>query len=229
MTLVAVNPAPNAMGWLEPPRLLLLAVATAPLSVVATIMMSYAISELATFSGMAPNSVEDVANSGLDPLRVASALLVAPVVENFVCLVLLLTMASWTTNRWWLKPFLVAAAAATFHGAVFADIRPIAVLPGFFVMCSLIENAPQRQAGYWASVLHHSCINAVNLAMVVWATGSSTHHRPLSNCWVEHPSMHATRAPTRLTPSGTCGRTPRCERPPLRSRSTVDRRHPATA
>ena len=60
MTLVAVNPAPNAMGWLEPPRLLLLAVATAPLSVVATIMMSYAISELATFSGMAPNSVEDV-------------------------------------------------------------------------------------------------------------------------------------------------------------------------
>ncbi len=153
----------------SPRRIFSLSAILSPVSVLATIALSVLITQFFSFSGTAPNSVGDVIETGLTGARVFSALFAAPLIENFVCLVLASSLGKWTPGNWWIKPLLISMMAAIFHCLVLFDFRPFAVLPGFFVMCSLIVNVKNRKIGFWSSVLHHFLINSINLSVVAMA------------------------------------------------------------
>lgn len=92
-----------------------------------------------------------------------SPLLLAPVLENGLCLFWLRTV--FPVERWggWKGPLCTAAIAAGFHMLGYREPRYIAVLPGFFAMCWLMANVHRRPLGYWASVLLHAAGN-----LLVW-------------------------------------------------------------
>lgn len=98
--------------------------------------------------------------------RALSALALAPLIENLLCLLWVFGLVGWKTNAWWVKPALVAAIAALFHSILYLDVRPFAVFPGFFLMCCMMANYQSRVVGFWGSVLHHFCINAINLGLI---------------------------------------------------------------
>ncbi len=146
---------------------LLVAVVLAPVSVFATVLLASAIEVLIGGDGIAPNSVQEVIDQGLTPLRVMSALIVAPLLENLFCLIWDRLLPKWEMRAWWARPLLIAMIAASFHALIFQDFRPFAVLPGFFVICVLVVNVRDRVVGYWASVVHHFVINSINLTIVL--------------------------------------------------------------
>lgn len=39
-------------------------------------------------------------------------------------------------------------------------------------MTVLIANVKERSLGYWASVLHHFCINAFSLSLAYWLSAN---------------------------------------------------------
>lgn len=151
----------------SPWRVLLLAVLVAPLSVAATGLWSLLVHFAFGFETVAPNSVEEALLGGIGALRIVSALVLAPIVENLLCLLWATWFGKWQAGRWWMKPACIAAIAAGFHAIIFWDIRPFAVFPGFFVISCFILYVKDRVLGYWASVLHHFCINAINLALAL--------------------------------------------------------------
>lgn len=89
-----------------------------------------------------------------------SPLLVAPVVENLLCLGWLLNVFDRLAG-WWRGPACVALIAAGFHVLAYLEPRYIAVVVPFFAMCCLMANVRDRRVGYWASVLLHAAGNAL--------------------------------------------------------------------
>lgn len=147
------------------------AVLLAPVSVACTSIISLCMEWAFEFESISPNSVEETSVVGLGATRIVSALAIAPVVENFLCLLWARWLPTWSSQHsWWSKPFLIACIAAVFHSLIFWDIRPIAVLPGFFMIAMYIENAHNKLVGYWTSVAHHFCINAINLLLVLFVS-----------------------------------------------------------
>lgn len=148
--------------------LLTFAALLAPLSVACTYLLSVCMDWIFEPGSMPPNSVAEASANGLEAARVISALIIAPMVENFLCLLWATWLPAWNSqNHWWRKPLFIAAIASAFHALIFFDIRPIAVFPGFFVIAMYIVNVKDRNVGYWASVFHHFCINAINLWLVI--------------------------------------------------------------
>lgn len=98
-----------------------------------------------------------------------SPLLLAPVLENGLCLFWLRTVFPVERWGWWKGSLCTAAIAAGFHMLAYLEPRYIAVLPGFFAMCCLMANVRRRPLGYWASVLLHSSSNL--LVWLGWEVG----------------------------------------------------------
>ena len=82
-------------------------------------------------------------------------LLVAPVLENLLCLFWVRIFAHKLGRTWWLVPLLVALIATAFHVAIYMEPRYAAVFIAFFAMCCLIHNVRNVAAGFWASVFLH--------------------------------------------------------------------------
>lgn len=98
-----------------------------------------------------------------------SMLLLAPILENGLCLFWLRTIFPIERWGWWKSALWTSAIAAGFHMLVYWEPRYIAILPGFFVMCCLMANVHRRPLGFWASVLLHSALNLS--ACVGWKFG----------------------------------------------------------
>lgn len=151
-----------------PGKLLLYSMLLAPVSVAITAFISRIIEFSFQLNTTTPNSVGEIAETGIGIGRLLSALFFAPIVENFICLIWRIWLEHWKTEVWWLKPAFIAAIAALFHAAVLRDLRPLAVFSGFFVISALIVHVQNTKLGYWASVVHHVCINAITLSLAFW-------------------------------------------------------------
>ncbi|WP_028920650.1 hypothetical protein [Pseudoxanthomonas suwonensis] len=101
--------------------------------------------------------VRQSANSWVGPL------LVAPVLENLLCLFWVRVFAHKLGRSWWLVPCIVALIAAAFHVALYMEPRYASVFVDFFLMCCLIHNAKNRAVGFWASVFLHFLVNFIVL------------------------------------------------------------------
>lgn len=151
--------------------LVLIAALLAPLVVGSTILLAGGLDWIFELESIPPNSVGETAASGLGATRVLSALVIAPIIENLLCVMWTRWLPPIGSHRdWWLKPLLVGAIAATFHAIIFMDIRPAAVFPGFFVIGMFIRNTRNATLGYWISVLHHFFINLINILAVTLLT-----------------------------------------------------------
>lgn len=101
-----------------------------------------------------------------------SPLIVAPVLENTLCL---LGIKLFTTPRnagSWKIPALVAFIAVLVHALIYMEIRYFSIYVNFFVICCLIQNVENKAAGFWASVLLHALINfmvMMQLRSMGWA------------------------------------------------------------
>ncbi|MFT3761359.1 MAG: hypothetical protein QM761_01870 [Pseudoxanthomonas sp.] len=148
--------------------LLASAVLLAPLAVACTSLLSACMEWMFDFKSIPPNSVAETLENGLGATRIISALIFAPIVENVFCLLWARFLPVFSLQHgWWSKPSCIATIAAAFHALIFWDIRPIAVFPGFFIISMYIVNSRNKKIGYWASVIHHFCINAINLSLVI--------------------------------------------------------------
>ena len=99
-----------------------------------------------------------------------SPLLLAPVLENGLCLFWLRKVFPVERWGWWKGSLCTAAIAAGFHMLAYLEPRYIAVLPGFFAMCCLMANVRRHPLGYWASVLLHAAHNALALLVLMHGT-----------------------------------------------------------
>lgn len=149
-------------------RMIAFAALLAPFSVAVTSLLSVLIGLFYTDGSITPNSVAEVANSGLSIDRLLSALLLAPVVENTICYFWYVFLGAWKERYWWSKPALIAGIAAFFHAALLSDLRPLAVFPGFFIMAAFIVHSTNKKLGYAASVVHHFFINLISLSLAHW-------------------------------------------------------------
>lgn len=144
------------------------AVLLTPLSLAGTSFLSLCMEWIFEFDSIPPNSVAETSENGLGTTRIISALMLAPIVENLFCLLWAKWLPVWNSRHyWWSKPPCIAGIASAFHVLILWDIRPFAVFPGFFVMAMYIVNTPNEKVGYWASVVHHLCLNAINLSLVL--------------------------------------------------------------
>lgn len=152
----------------SPKRVFLFALFSVPISVVAGALFARGIEYAFDLNSIAPNSVGEFVRTGIGVIEALSALLFAPIVENLLCLLWVVWLDGWRAKHWWAKPACIAAIAAFFHILILGDVRLFAVFPGFFVMTMLITNTRDRSVGFWASALHHFCINATVLSLAYW-------------------------------------------------------------
>jgi hypothetical protein len=103
------------------------------------------------------------AQKGVDLLKVAEVTLWVPLVENFLVFLMLWMTSGWKTESWWVRPLIVGCFFAALHAVLAADARPLAVLPGFFVMAALITQTKNPRCGFFSSVLLHSLCNSIIL------------------------------------------------------------------
>ncbi|HYG08278.1 MAG TPA: CPBP family glutamic-type intramembrane protease [Stenotrophomonas sp.] len=141
-------------------RVSLLGVSLAPVSFALENCLEFVLDRLLTAMGFA---------SRLDALKGAQAVgswispvLLAPILENLVCLMVLRAFFQ-EQRSWWKGPLAVALMAGLFHSLVYWEPRYLAVGANFFIICSLIANVRNRTAGFWASVIVHSLGNALVL------------------------------------------------------------------
>jgi len=159
----------DASAW----RVFAIALALAPVCFVVDI--GCGVLADAFFSAMhMPNTLVAVhaeqASVAGDALKWISPLLLAPVLENGLCLFWLRTVFPIERWGWWKGSLGTAAIAAGCHMLGYLEPRYIAILPGFFVMCCLMANVRQRTIGYWAAVLLHAAHNALALVVLMHGT-----------------------------------------------------------
>lgn len=140
-------------------------VACVPIAVLAFLLqnlLEMAVDAAASRLGV-PSRLEDIKNfqsaaSWLSPL------VLAPILENTLCLLWLRVMPARFAGRPWLTPAIVAAIAALFHVVAYMEIRYATIFVNFFAICSVMSNARNRTAGFWASVWLHALMNLLVLA-----------------------------------------------------------------
>lgn len=152
----------------SPKRTFAFALLSVPISVVAAAALAMGIEFAFGLNSIAPNSVGELLGTGIGSIELLFALLFAPLIENSFCLLWVVWLEGWKAKSWWAKPTCIAALAAGFHVLALGDVRSFSVFPGFFVMTALIANARDRSVGFWASVLHHFCINALVTLLAFW-------------------------------------------------------------
>lgn len=144
----------------------------APISVAATAALSVMIGVFYGDGTVAPNSVSEISQSGLQFDRILSALLIAPLLENLMCCLLSKLIGTWNEQQFWPKPTAIAIFAASLHAILLGDLRPLAVFPGFFFIAAFIVHCQSKRVGYYVSVLHHFCINLINLSLVYFVSNN---------------------------------------------------------
>lgn len=152
----------------SPKSVFAFALLSVPISVTAAASLAMAIEYTFDLDSVAANSIGEFLRRGMGAIKLLSALLFAPLIENSLCLLWVVWLEGWKAKSWWAKPACIAAIAACFHILALGDLRSFSVFPGFFVMTTLIVNTKDRSVGFWASVLHHFCINAVVTLLACW-------------------------------------------------------------
>lgn len=147
--------------------LVIYAIILAPVSVLVTSIIANCIQYVFGLETITPNSVGSISRNGIGFGRLLSALIFAPVIENYFCSLWGVWLSNWKTGSWWVKPACIATIAALLHVVATKDIRLFSVASGFFVISTLILNAKEKKYGFWASVIHHFCINAITLLLAL--------------------------------------------------------------
>lgn len=153
-------------------RLFIFSILLAPFSVAATFALSLLIGLFYGDGSITPNSVGELAESGIPIDRVLSALLLAPLIENAICYFGYIYLGAWNERHWWKKPLLIAVLVAILHAVLLLDVRPLAVFPGFFIIAAFIAHSKNKKIGYAASVAHHFLVNLINLSLAYWLRNS---------------------------------------------------------
>ncbi|MFT4255880.1 MAG: hypothetical protein QM599_02785 [Pseudoxanthomonas sp.] len=154
------------------PNLLMVAALLAPISIIASALFSFTVESLMPAGYTQAGSIRAIVEENKFGVGlVVSCLLIAPVIENAICLLLVKGVMRWKSKRFWVKPLLVALTMGVIHSSIHSgvvDIRPFGVAIPFFIISSFIVNAEDKWCGYWSSVLHHSLYNsAIFLALLM--------------------------------------------------------------
>jgi hypothetical protein len=103
----------------------------------------------------------------------AFALVVSPIVENFLFLPVVWVSARFMPDHRWAA--LVAAMVAVLVHALIASWRAVAALGGFYVFaaCLLTWEETNPRFAFWAGVAAHAAFNliAMTLIFIGWALG----------------------------------------------------------
>ncbi|MBO9715936.1 MAG: hypothetical protein J7507_03805 [Pseudoxanthomonas sp.] len=137
-----------------------LLVACIPLSMLVFLLQNFleqAITLLAGLSGI-PTDVRQIQDFQSKASWV-SPLLVAPLVENFFCLLWIRGLSPSLGRSRWLVPVIVAAIAAAFHMVAYMEIVYASIFVNFLAFCVLIHNVANRFRGFLASVFVHFLTN----------------------------------------------------------------------
>ena len=143
------------------PRLL---AACIPLSILVFLLQNAAesiLAWLATELSLPSRLVQVQASQAVTPWL--SPLLLAPLIENLICLAWIRLLAGPLGNGRWIVPSVVAGIATAFHTIISREVVYLSIFINFFVFCALMHNTKNKVHGYLASVMVHALTNLLVL------------------------------------------------------------------